>query len=178
MLLPVLENAHETAKQIVCQSNLKQIGTYYMQYSDDFDGYFIKHYNGTNTWYKSFNNYSELNILLSNIESSILICPSKEECSLSYHGTYGDNQEVLGWSTSPYLRSSQLESPSNTIMFGDFGAFNNNGYAIWRFNSSQSDKPPGDYHSGGANILFFDLHTEWYMQDVVWYNDSLWQLYK
>ncbi len=39
MLLPALKGAKDTAKTIKCTNNLKQLGSGYMMYVDDFDGY-------------------------------------------------------------------------------------------------------------------------------------------
>jgi prepilin-type processing-associated H-X9-DG protein len=39
MLLPALSKAKDTAKTIKCTSNLKQLGSGYMMYVDDFGGY-------------------------------------------------------------------------------------------------------------------------------------------
>jgi len=176
LLLPALSRARDAGKQTICRSNLKQIGITYARYADDYDGYFIKHYDGIDPWYRMFNNYLNADYLNSKVKASILICPSKPELSLSYHGTYGDNQEVLGSSTSGYLKSSKVRVPSSTILFGDLGCLSNDGYAIWRFSSPQPEKPPGNYHSGGANIIFFDVHTEWFLQRIIWNNDDLWIL--
>ncbi len=40
MLLPALASAREKAKRITCITNLKQLGTAYHVYSDDYDGWF------------------------------------------------------------------------------------------------------------------------------------------
>ncbi|HCE46945.1 MAG TPA: hypothetical protein DET40_25645 [Lentisphaeria bacterium] len=40
MLLPALQNAKETARRIVCTSNLKQIGTMNLCYDSDYNGWF------------------------------------------------------------------------------------------------------------------------------------------
>ncbi len=40
LLLPALSNARQTAKQINCTSNMKQIGGYIQMYQNDFNDYF------------------------------------------------------------------------------------------------------------------------------------------
>ncbi|MCM8759302.1 MAG: prepilin-type N-terminal cleavage/methylation domain-containing protein [Candidatus Omnitrophica bacterium] len=40
MLLPVLSKARENARRSVCLSNMKQLGTIFSMYSQDFDGYY------------------------------------------------------------------------------------------------------------------------------------------
>lgn len=41
MLMPALENAIDSARQIKCLNNQKQIGMSFMMYSDDHDGYVV-----------------------------------------------------------------------------------------------------------------------------------------
>ena len=57
MLLPALNQARETAKAISCAGNNKQIGTAFMMYVNDADGYFPHYknnreyiYNHANGW--------------------------------------------------------------------------------------------------------------------------------
>ena len=38
LLLPALSRARETARSIICASNMKQLGLVFFQYSSDFDG--------------------------------------------------------------------------------------------------------------------------------------------
>ena len=41
MLLPALNKAREKAKSISCVNKLKQLGLYWQQYSDSYDGFFV-----------------------------------------------------------------------------------------------------------------------------------------
>jgi type II secretory pathway pseudopilin PulG len=174
ILMPALRNASNAGKQIVCKNNLRQLGGIYDGYTNDNDGYFIKHYDGVSKWAETADNYIGGNYLASSVKSSVFLCPSHER-AVSYNGSYGDNQEILGSSTSSYLKSAQIKNPSATILLGDLGG-EFVGYAIWRFSSSQPDKPPGNHHFNGANIIFFDTHTQWFLQKIIWNNDDLWDL--
>jgi prepilin-type N-terminal cleavage/methylation domain-containing protein len=46
ILFPVLGRARENARRFTCQSNLKQIGLSFMQYSQDYDELFPPHTGG------------------------------------------------------------------------------------------------------------------------------------
>ncbi len=49
MLLPALNKARDTAKQIACTNNLKQMGSGFSLYADDFDGWLPKDYGNVGT---------------------------------------------------------------------------------------------------------------------------------
>ena len=54
MLLPALSQARKKAHQISCMSNLKQVGTGFSMYANDFESYTpptYKGYNQNSTWY-------------------------------------------------------------------------------------------------------------------------------
>ena len=57
LLLPALNKAKETARQISCANNLKQIGVAYRMYADDSNDYFATWKNGTYTWAQFVGNY-------------------------------------------------------------------------------------------------------------------------
>lgn len=51
LLLPTLSRARESARQIQCMNNLKQICLAVHVYADDYDGYLVPHWDrGTYTW--------------------------------------------------------------------------------------------------------------------------------
>jgi prepilin-type N-terminal cleavage/methylation domain-containing protein/prepilin-type processing-associated H-X9-DG protein len=50
MLLPALKNARDKVKQAACASNQRQIGTGFMMYAGDFNGYSVP-YNSLDPWY-------------------------------------------------------------------------------------------------------------------------------
>jgi prepilin-type N-terminal cleavage/methylation domain-containing protein/prepilin-type processing-associated H-X9-DG protein len=50
ILFPVFSQARDKARQAACTSNLKQIGLAFMQYSQDYDGFYPSAYSYPNTW--------------------------------------------------------------------------------------------------------------------------------
>lgn len=57
ILLPALNKAKETTRQISCAGNLKQIGTAYQMYGVDSNDYFAPWKNGTYVWAQYVGNY-------------------------------------------------------------------------------------------------------------------------
>lgn len=62
MLLPALNSAREKGQSIRCINNLKQLGTGFSMYQNDYDDYFPRSYNsgGSLTWYQRI--YPEIGI--------------------------------------------------------------------------------------------------------------------
>jgi prepilin-type N-terminal cleavage/methylation domain-containing protein len=63
MLLPALQQARNTAKQISCTNNQKQIGNAHMMYGNDFEGFIAPWKNGTYTWGQFVGKYETDNTL-------------------------------------------------------------------------------------------------------------------
>ena len=55
MLLPALNQARAKARAITCTNNLKTLGNGNLFYSNDFDGFDVRHHNGnySKQWYKN-----------------------------------------------------------------------------------------------------------------------------
>ena len=156
MLLPALQQAREKARQIVCMSNLKQIGLSTMMYCQDYGEYFPPRYypDGT-TWNMLLFPYVK--------KVNIFYCPSDRltpgQCA------YVINGSIAPQVTSPLKKLSQITQPSKTGIFVDGNTTNAAESSLDRINRR---------HSGGVNIAFVDGHVEWRDgygitdEDIIW----------
>ncbi|RYX83646.1 DUF1559 domain-containing protein [bacterium] len=104
ILFPVFARARENARRSSCQSNLKQIGVAFMQYTQDYDerypgasGYYIN-YGGTNvpvTWDLTMQPYIK--------SYQIVTCPSDSQTPTVVIPTLGTTKRSYAYAN--YLRS-------------------------------------------------------------------------
>ena len=158
MLLPALKRAKDSAKTSTCSAgNLKQIGTAFNFYFDDFNGFFPS-YNGPP--YTNNNQgpywFDTLNSLYLN-KKTLFQCPSQISgyAFLQHNLSYGYNYLNLGKCPSNDWKTIQsAKNPSGTILSGD-----SNGDINWDSMIRKSLYPLGNRHQGKANVLWIDGHT-------------------
>lgn len=168
LLLPALSTAKEKAKQAVCASNLKQIGLSYLLYSQDWDGYAVPAGLAPLRWPQIIVNVGELEE-----DSLVWNCPS---ASASWKGLNDDGlamvsycyNRVIASNVSSAWVSQRLETikePSRTaLMYGT----SEDPWIITMPRDIETAATAvsfyyiGDRHNGGANILFFDGHVNYY----------------
>ena len=136
ILFPVFAQAREKARQTKCLSNIKQIGTGIMLYTDDHNECFplAKNSNG-DCWQDIIYTYTK--------SYEIYFCPtswkdydsSKDGAKSSYQYNYGANTAIMGdyeyqlvdkkdckntlISTWPSKKSSRLRGPANLVLLAD-----------------------------------------------------------
>lgn len=116
MLLPALNNARTTAKQISCVNNMKQHGLKIQFYSDDYDGYFpacVMPSTGTGLW-KNLNDIG----LLTPGDRKMLWCPELKKLTMREAGSpdamsYAANNFLL-----PAYSGTSLVDRSNKTLDG------------------------------------------------------------
>ncbi len=177
LLLPALNNAKSTAKQALCQSNMRQDYTAMINYADDYGGCIppsgiqltgteiiywtdlLKPYLGDRTpelgkdplaW---FHNWGPV--------PKVLTCPCEEDVTNVWNGIGLNNYAITTslWPTN-WVRVSRIRQPSGLIMFADAfyihppdntemgGSSLNGGDRVsWR-------------HAGKSNFLYCDGHQE------------------
>lgn len=173
ILFPVFARARENARKSSCQSNLKQIGLGFMQYTQDYDEQFPHSAQDSDPvlggWVPGGGGATyprpalvSQGVLQPYVKSvQIFICPSDT------------NGQKNGVSYSMNMRASQaklseMETPALTMLLLDEGETWNDG----NFNSSRcatvsgSGYAPGldqpSYlHLDGFNALFTDGHVKW-----------------
>jgi len=133
ILFPVFAQARDKARQATCTSNLRQIGTVLVMYSQDYDGWYppAQPYCCVNKGQISYDAiWEEMEPYHKNKE--IWRCPSDPHPYLTapvkqFKGGYAISYEAneTGWSQTPLHlsnanNSAQVSEPSNFIYFAEF----------------------------------------------------------
>ena len=177
MLLPALKLGKEKANQIVCSSNLRQIGQAVVSYTGDYKDFFPGYISGPANFIRELEPYTGINVNDGSTpkKSKIYWCPSDvyranyNIYSLSYAQNYYMSWESTD-ATYPNMRvitsikkSSKIiyRSDSKCTIAGKEGwpvIFNGNSYP---FKSSGDAERTLDFrHLLNANCLFGDMHVE------------------
>lgn len=173
MLLPALKIAKDKAKQIVCIGNLKQIGTAFGFYIDDFgylapycwplsgpaeDRYFY--------WHRDFDALGYLKLPSSYIGTVTMppcrdgfACPSVETTDSRYgspvDSTLGYNNNMNASEDLGLLKGPNLKMPSRLCLVADsFSA------AIGYIDIQEIAGRMHFVHSKSVNVLYVDLHAD------------------
>jgi prepilin-type N-terminal cleavage/methylation domain-containing protein/prepilin-type processing-associated H-X9-DG protein len=180
MLMPALQKARERAKCINCQSNLKQIGSLFMLYRENYNGYIVPEsklwstQQGKNLRWADF--LTEM-IGQKKIEGyshgAFFRCPSEpiKTDKAWYYGSYRINGYLNGavhnklsqngckaiGEVSP--KDSHVRRPAYT-MEGMDGGGNDTGYVQYKENMAFR-------HSKNVNTVCFDGHVESLSEDAV-----------
>ena len=170
LLLPALNNAKKTARQIQCIGNLRTLGICAGYYIDDY-GYAVSYSYGTGTdtfyFYQQlrlyFNHGGEPNVpggLQFGVRSRYA-CPLASSESIVADSRFGagSNKSTLGINTSTnsylqQLKGPKFKYPSRLMFFGD--AFD---YGMSLYTITESAHELRMWHNRGANILYHDLHA-------------------
>lgn len=183
MLLPALNKAREKAKTIKCAANLKQFGTAFNMYADDFDGYLpaMRGTSGPNYfpfWFEA---------MLPYVSEGVYICPtavdSKYDTGLEGRDNvaYGLNKKISpAW--TDHVRAIKPKAPSQTILLGD--SYGQGANHIWKaaivpeatLPSNNWNYGADDRHASGLNALYVDGHVAWGLRRQLCATDELWDL--
>ncbi|NUQ01160.1 MAG: DUF1559 domain-containing protein [Armatimonadetes bacterium] len=152
ILFPVFAKAREKARQNSCLSNLKQLTTAVLQYTQDYDervpidgyGPYVAPANYPNAPFWDV-------LILPYVKSQqIYVCPSYSAATRTYrYNTYHGRQSSS---------LAAIQSPSTTIVMVDArsGAFNN--LTAWGLRDWGDIQ---DTHNEGANLACYDGHVKW-----------------
>lgn len=182
MLLPALNKAKEAARKVSCKSNLKQIGTIYMNYQLDYQEWLLAPRNRVDTWDREIQRLGYLS------NKKILFCPSSDSAvsvgdagsqdrTNSSYGIVtdmGNNHYGTGGSRVPKAAEiSKFGNDSNRIVFADkpeYIIYNTLGPYVNVWGNTYPTNPNVDVanligpiyprHNLRANILMFDTHVE------------------
>jgi len=191
ILFPVFAQAREKARQASCQSNLKQLGTAFMMYKQDYDehypfgGWFGTNPPGTNQWQNTVAPYIK--------NRGVYRCPSMTDLDEDYNNpTHGDwNINPVGYMYNNFLSPGQgvslndsaVRAPADCVLLSDGHSDWGGGQGVdwmgtpnsqWvRIEDTFFGKNAilitgwGDHtwglprHNNGANFAFNDGHVKW-----------------
>lgn len=183
ILLPALNRAKKTAKQISCTSQQKQIAVCFAMYADDFDEYYPAcsdpNWTWPNQWFMFIAKYAKYPYYPGNFPTkftnTIFVCPSAED-DKNCHDLGNNVQLGIGMSRNlppadtvaewwkaykVYPKTKMIKKPSSRILTADSWTSRLEGH--WEF----SQPAPTCYalhwqrHQKGANLAFCDGHVQW-----------------
>ncbi|MBI4025256.1 MAG: prepilin-type N-terminal cleavage/methylation domain-containing protein [Verrucomicrobia bacterium] len=178
LLSPALKSARDSAKQIACMSNLKQIGTAFLLYANDNDGYAIGFgYPAGKNWSYQTAPYIGTNAVVKcpaaqfigavlctapNQYSSLWNSPTTAyELNLDGYGTGPPTPPANRWDVaSDAVKLQTIVDSADTVILWD------GPYGTWTASDPTAGLfqvyllPNGGRHRGGLNALFCDNHVE------------------
>ena len=158
MLLPALNNARETARNINCISNLKQIGYAFRSYHSEYQGYYPARNMYSQSWVYGFQ--TKLKYLPN---EKVFKCPTMLGRYKDLGNAYGYNYRALGgdWTsvanTDKIIRDYRCSAPSEQFILLER---NTPGNIVLSYRDANSAHQAGPVHGTKVlNILYADGHS-------------------
>lgn len=183
ILFPVFAQAREGARRTACLSNLKQLGTAFQMYQQDYDGHFHKGENITTPAVNGFGAHNDIDgwtewpwfygPYVKNV--GVFDCPSSPDgtenltgINWGNDGNYGYNYDGLTRDVNnPARIDAEIERPAETFVFFDCGdtsvrAGENNWDGLMEeLDLDWDSKREGAIrHQGRTNVVFADGHAK------------------
>lgn len=161
ILFPVFSHAREKARQVQCQSNLKQIGLAFRMYLEDWDETFLD-FSTPTSWMITLDKMlggSGTNFAC----KKIWRCPSTDDSWSFTWGRVGYAYNYLNLTSA--VSVSDIKDQASTILVLDSGGSSagNTGYYI--AGPTHATYTVTGRHNGGTNILWVDGHVNWKLKD-------------
>lgn len=171
LLLPVLGKTRKKAKQVVCKSQLRQINTAMIMYSDDNDQTlpYVKVNEPSvrsKPWTWSLAPYlglerqetGAMRTVEVNLDSHIFKCPSNDSI-LNYNNEYVTGYAMPYWAGNGAgagdlfdpVSITNISAPTDALLLGELFRY--------MFNGGDSSFADSLYHDGLNNRLFIDGHV-------------------
>jgi len=179
ILFPVFAQAREKARQVGCLSNMKQLGTAFTMYMQDWDGRLPggAPYNSNPGWgdwvgmakwggpcTAKYPMLPEVGSLWPYVKNAqVYICPSASEQTKSFRLSYSVNCYLTGIKQefSEAQMAATAVGVSGLVLMIDESKSLNDGF----FCADNPSDVPEVVHTGGANYLFADGHAKFYRPD-------------
>jgi prepilin-type N-terminal cleavage/methylation domain-containing protein/prepilin-type processing-associated H-X9-DG protein len=185
MLLPALQTAREQARTVVCQSQLRQLGTGFRFYAEMYNDFIVSHSLSANqpapkcywVWY----DYLETHFagFHARGKGGLTLCPSNP-ISIKENGVpltnYAQPQtigapfrykvwqdtgnDLKAWQGPPF-RLSEATTPASKVLLTDFGDVNQYDILVVAIFSGHwyYQYQISNCHNDGTNALYFDGHV-------------------
>ena len=171
ILFPVFAKAREKARQSSCLSNMRQIGTSFIAYAQDYDEMCCLNYQypmNASVGYQLFQH--QLTPYIKNRQ--LFTCPSRVSTQVGY----GLSIYIGGDYNGPYRSLGEFSSPANTVVIVESSGGSYDGslgnYCMTYVGSSCASAGRRPYgctstvigegaHNGGNNWIFLDGHAKW-----------------
>jgi prepilin-type N-terminal cleavage/methylation domain-containing protein/prepilin-type processing-associated H-X9-DG protein len=162
ILFPVFARARERARRTTCQSNMKQISLAHIQYTHDWDGFFMPEQYTDYFWTGMRDKSSrwtgwEKSPLYNYIRTKqIGPCPSEPD--QDWPTNYAWSLKIAGWN------ESDVKYPAQVVAFNEIWAYHMNKYSYCDETKYGWEKagPCGTWNIGNeANLAFVDGHVKY-----------------
>jgi prepilin-type N-terminal cleavage/methylation domain-containing protein/prepilin-type processing-associated H-X9-DG protein len=200
ILFPVFAQAREKARQTSCLSNMKQIGTGLMMYTQDYDEVLPGNSGTAEGWNlplgfmdpTSFRNWArDVQPYIKNMQ--ILICPSTSPRIGSTNGAY-DATTVAGGGNTSYFQNgivatrplAVIPNPADIIFLQEYqfygrtcqerprratAGYANPSVAYTGTYTEFNANGYSDRHMQGGNLMFCDGHAKWRKKVAIRFSD-------
>ena len=190
ILFPVFARAREKARQTSCLNNTKQIGMGAMQYAQDYDEMWHRHYYPVATPLpQPDGSAASANIIWTHMiypyvkNTQVFKCPSSAEdmtfsnvTSYNYAFNYHNNGIMNHRSLAHILR------PASVLVYVDGGSYIAAPFVAPGANPALRTDPGGHYyidavkawHNDGCNVIYADGHSKWEQYDKVIQDRNMW----
>lgn len=181
ILFPVFSDARERSRTVSCTNNLKQLGTAFLAYKDDYNGRYPACAQVTNTnqpgmpfnipspqdWagagYPNAQAYPERGQLWPYTKNkSMYLCPTDKGIKPTAPSAYPYKDYALSYSMNSWLSLLRLDgigvrrvSKMMLLIHEGRDTINDAKYSMW------STDVPSNIHYDGTTVLYADNHAKW-----------------
>lgn len=191
LLLPSLSRSKETAKIVICRSNMRQFAVANHNYATEWRAWFLPIRNADGSYWMSNTTYRGfLGLPTGSTFPEDIICQSLHPDSVGSGGPlrnfYGWNRGLMSWDPPILIRRNRVKSPSQVIQIVDG--------TDWHIHQSYADYTVNwdvhrhtrlwsvaYRHDEGANVVHFDGHAAFLFKWEAWPvtaagRDALWNI--